>query len=88
LAAVDTKNSADLLAMIQTWHAQGRTIVAVLHDMQIVRDHFPRSLLLARECVAHGPTTDVLTEKNLARARQMIEAFDEEAHICAQEGVS
>jgi len=88
LAAIDTKTSADLLAMIETWHAQGRTIIAVLHDMQIVRDHFPQSLLLARECVAHGATADVLTENNLGRARQMIEAFDEEAHICAQESAS
>ncbi len=87
-AAVDTKTSADLLDMIHAWHAQGRTIIAVLHDMHIVREHFPQCLLLARECVAHGSTDDVLTDKNLARARQMIEAFDEEAHICAQDGVS
>jgi zinc/manganese transport system ATP-binding protein len=85
LAAIDTKTSADLLDMIHAWHAQGRTILAVLHDMQIVRAHFPTSLLLARECVAHGPTQDVLSETHLARARNMIEAFDEEAHICAQE---
>ena len=87
-AAIDTKTSADLLDMIHGWHTQGRTIIAVLHDMPIVRDHFPQCLLLARECVAHGPTDDVLTDRNLARARQMIEAFDEEAHICAQDGVS
>lgn len=84
LAAIDSKTSADLISMIEAWHKQGRTILAVLHDMHIVRDHFPQSLLLARECVAHGPTPNVLTDANLARARQMIEAFDEEAHICAQ----
>ncbi len=83
LAAIDTKTSADLLAMIHDWHEQGRTILAVLHDMQIVREHFPQSLLLARELVAYGPTQNVLTNAHLAQARQMIEAFDEEAHICA-----
>lgn len=88
LAAIDTKTSADLLDMIHGWHAQGRTIIAVLHDMQIVREHFPASLLLARECVAHGATRDVLSDANLTRARSMIEAFDEEAHICAQEVAS
>jgi zinc/manganese transport system ATP-binding protein len=88
LAAVDTKTSADLIDLIRTWHAQGRTIIAVLHDMQIVRNIFPQTLLLARECVAHGPTEDVLSEHNLARARDMIEAFDEAAHVCAQELVS
>ena len=35
-----------LLSVIQDWHAQGRTIIAVLHDMDLVRRHFPRTLLL------------------------------------------
>ena len=85
LAAIDTKTSVDLLAMISEWHAQGRTILAVLHDMQIVREHFPQTLLLARECVAFGKTHDVLTDHHLGRARQMIEAFDDDAHICVQD---
>ena len=88
LAAMDSKTSADLLSMIHDWHDQGRTILAVLHDMQIVRNHFPQSLLLARECVAYGSTEHVLTDAHLGRARQMIEAFDEDAHICAQAGAS
>jgi len=48
-----------------------------------VRELFPKTLLLARELVAFGPTHDVLTSGNLAKARSMIEAFDEAAHACA-----
>lgn len=79
---VDTRTTRDLLALLHTWHAQGRTVLAVLHDMDQVRQHFPSTLLLARELVAHGPTDQVLTEAHLQRARQLNEAFDDDAPAC------
>lgn len=44
--AVDTATTRLLLSVIQDWHAQGRTVVAVLHDIGLVRGHFPHTLLL------------------------------------------
>ncbi|MDB5642406.1 MAG: transporter, partial [Hyphomicrobiales bacterium] len=85
LTAVDTKTAADLLDILRGWHAERRTILAVLHDMALVRELFPRTLLLARELVAFGATEDVLTPGNLLKARHMIEAFDESAHVCEQD---
>jgi zinc/manganese transport system ATP-binding protein len=85
LTAVDTKTAADLLEILRGWHAERRTILAVLHDMTLVRELFPQTLLLARERVAFGATADVLTPANLQKARHMIEAFDEAAHICEQD---
>jgi len=79
---VDGRTSADLLRLIGTWHGQGRTIVAALHDLGQVRAHFPETLLLAREPVAWGPTRAVLTPHNLARAQTLSEAWDEDAAIC------
>ncbi|SFG37789.1 metal ABC transporter ATP-binding protein [Methylobacterium gossipiicola] len=79
---VDGRTSADLLRLIATWHGQGRTIVAALHDLGQVRAHFPETLLLAREPVAWGPTEAVLTPRNLARAQTLSEAWDEDAAIC------
>lgn len=81
-AGVDTRTSRDLLAVLHAWHAQGRTVLAVLHDMEQVRQHFPHTLLLARELVAAGPTPQVLTEAHLQRARRLNEAFDEDAPEC------
>ncbi|WP_245404854.1 zinc ABC transporter ATP-binding protein AztA [Ancylobacter gelatini] len=81
--AVDAGTSADLLALIQRWHSEGRTVVAVLHDMDLVRHHFPRTLLLAREEVAWCDTREALTPENLSRARRMCEAWDERAEACA-----
>ena len=63
--AIDTKTSADLLALVRRWHAEGRTVLAALHDMDLVRANFPDTLLLARGPVAWGATSEVLTAENL-----------------------
>ena len=83
--AIDAKTSADLLALVRQWHAEGRTVLAALHDMELVRAHFPETLLLARGRVAWGPTSEVLTAENLAEARRMCEAFDDSAAACVAE---
>ncbi len=80
--AIDAKTSADLLALVQHWHGQGRTVLAALHDYDVVRKSFPQTLLLARSAVAWGATAEVLTAENLARARDMCEAFDDAAQAC------
>ena len=61
----------DLVRLVTRWHGEGRTVVAVLHDMELVRAHFPDTLLLARRAVAWGPTTTVLTDDNQREARRM-----------------
>jgi zinc/manganese transport system ATP-binding protein len=83
--AVDTKTVADLIALIERWHKEGRTVLAALHDMEQVRAHFPDTLLLAREVVAWGETRKVLNPANLAKSRQLIEAFDAHAEICERD---
>lgn len=75
-AAVDARTVEDLLALIARWSAQGAAIVAVLHDLALVRERFPETLLLARRAVAWGPTDIVLTDRNLAYASGMVEARD------------
>jgi zinc/manganese transport system ATP-binding protein len=85
--AIDAKTSADLLALVKRWHGEGRTVLAALHDMDLVRAHFPETLLLARGPVAWGPTAQVLTAENLTEARRMCEAFDETAAACAVDAI-
>lgn len=80
--AIDTKTLADLTQVIKHWHRSNRTVIMVTHDLEYVRQHCPRSLLLARECIGHGATEDVLTEENLRRAGQVSEAFDQRATWC------
>ena len=82
--AVDTKTVNDLIALILRWHKEGRTIVAALHDLEQVRAYFPRTLVLARELVAFGETSAVLSTDVLGRARQICEAWDEDADVCGR----
>jgi zinc/manganese transport system ATP-binding protein len=77
-AAIDWRTSDELLRLIVGWHQEGRTVVAVLHDLDQVRACFPETLLLARECMAWGPTREVLTPRNLRRARHMSGAWTTE----------
>jgi zinc/manganese transport system ATP-binding protein len=81
--ALDARTTHDLLHLVEHWHREGRTVVAVLHDFEQVRAHFPETLLLAREVVAWGPTPEVMSAASLAAARHMAEAWDEDAHACA-----
>ncbi|MCB8822442.1 zinc ABC transporter ATP-binding protein AztA [Microvirga rosea] len=80
--AIDAKTTADLLDLIRRWHAEERTVVAVLHDLDMVRRVFPETLLIAREPVAWGQTGEVLSPENLLAARRMVEAYDPHATAC------
>lgn len=72
-SAVDRATTEDLIALLKEWNALGKTIIVVLHDLDLVRRHFPQALLLAGQGVAWGDTADVLTPENLHLAR----------HLCA-----
>jgi zinc/manganese transport system ATP-binding protein len=78
LAAVDWRTSEDLLRLIVSWQREGRTVAAVLHDLDQVRAYFPNTLLLARERVAWGPTREALMPQNLRRVRHISESWSGE----------
>lgn len=59
-AAVDAATTAALMTQIERWHAEGRTVIAVLHDLELVRARFPTTLVLARRCLAWGDTATAL----------------------------
>jgi zinc/manganese transport system ATP-binding protein len=71
-AALDDHTTEDLLRVVLHWHQAGRTVIAVLHDLDQVRAHFPTALLLARSCIGWGDTASVVTEENLVRARNTV----------------
>jgi zinc/manganese transport system ATP-binding protein len=86
--AIDARTSADLLALVRRWHEEGRTVLAALHDLDLVRANFPETLLLARGKVAWGATAEVLTSDNLQAARRMCEAFDDGAAACVADDIA
>ena len=80
--AVDARTTDDLLKVIHQWSDEGRTVIAVLHDFNQVRTHFPQALLLAREILAWGDSKEVLNQKHLNQAKAMAESWDEQAPVC------
>ncbi len=59
-AAVDAQTMPVLLDQVTRWHQEGRTVIAVLHDLELVRARFPSTLVLARRCLAWGATETAL----------------------------
>lgn len=80
--AVDARTEADLLVVMHEWHRAGRTIIAVLHDLDLVRAQFPQTLLLARHAVAWGATAEVLSTEHMSHARLVAEAWSDDATAC------
>ena len=80
--AIDARTVSDLATLVSRWHGEGRTVIAVLHDLDHVRQHYPETLLLAREPIARGPTAHALSAESLLRARQRAESFDDDAPVC------
>jgi len=56
LTALDDAGASLVLRLVADWHAEGRTVIAVMHDAARVRAAFPRTLLLAGRVVAWGDT--------------------------------
>ena len=71
-ASLDESTTEDLLRFLPRWREEGRTVVAVLHDLDRVRQHFPSTLLLAHAPIAWGDTSASLDADNLARARDEV----------------
>jgi zinc/manganese transport system ATP-binding protein len=74
-AAVDERTTLDLMKLVHAWHAEGRTVIAVLHDLGFIRAHFPETVLIARELVSWGPTQAALEEPHLEQARLMTDRW-------------
>lgn len=59
---IDSQTSAFLLRVIDRLHAEGKTILTVLHSQPMVERHFPELLYLHEGHYHWGKTTDILME--------------------------
>jgi zinc/manganese transport system ATP-binding protein len=57
---IDSQTIELLLKVIAQWHREGKTIIAVLHDISMVARHFPQVLYLSAERNIWGTANDVL----------------------------
>ncbi len=81
--AVDAKTNLDLCRVITNWRKQGKTIIAVIHDFHVAKEHFDYTLMMACERVAFGHTKDVLVESNFEKAYSASLHWDDSAEICS-----
>jgi len=81
-AAIDRKTTLDLMTLLNRWHGERRTVLAVMHDIDLVREEFPETILIAREPVAWGATDKALSTANMLKARSMSEAWDDRVGCC------
>lgn len=59
---LDLQGSRSILDLLGTWNADGRTIVVVTHDLALVAERVPRTVVIADgRIVADGPTRQVLS---------------------------
>ena len=62
-AAIDEQTTRDLFGVVRRWHAEKRTVIAVLHGFEKVREYFSECLLLARDMIGWGPTAPFFPRK-------------------------
>ena len=60
-AGLDLHATAELAHILRQWEAQGRTVVAVVHDLPLAKNHFTNALLLNGRVVGSGAIDSILT---------------------------
>ena len=65
---LDQAGSRGILDLLSRWNAGGRTIVAITHDMTLVAERVPRTIVVNDgRILADGPTRQVLSDTALLR---------------------
>jgi len=67
-AGLDTRATDDLIARLTRWLDQGRTVLAVVHDLDLARRAFPQALLLNTRLIDLGPAATVLDPARIEAA--------------------
>jgi energy-coupling factor transporter ATP-binding protein EcfA2 len=63
---LDQQGAKGILDLLSRWNAEGRTIVVITHDMTLVAERVPRTIVVADgRILADGPTREVLTNEEL-----------------------
>jgi len=63
---LDLRGSLGIMNLLRQWNEAGRTIIIITHDMNIVAEFAPRTVVVAQgRILADGPTRQVLTDQAL-----------------------
>jgi manganese/zinc/iron transport system ATP- binding protein len=67
-AGVDAATEKAIIGVLKSLRAEGKTVVAVHHDLATVRDYFDNVFLINAAKVAEGPVDTTFTAENLQAA--------------------
>lgn len=67
-AGVDAATEKAIIDVLQALQTEGRTVIAVHHDLSTVRAYFDHVLLINTRVIAAGPVDHAFTAPNLQRA--------------------
>ncbi len=67
-AGVDAATESAIIAVLHGLRAEGKTVIAVHHDLATVAAYFDRVLLLNRRVIAEGPTATTFRRATVAEA--------------------
>ncbi|MEO6874341.1 MAG: metal ABC transporter ATP-binding protein [Opitutaceae bacterium] len=67
-AGLDLFACEELTHILRAWEAQGRTVLAAVHDLELAKRTFTQAVLLDTTLVAAGPIGEVLSPENIDRA--------------------
>ena len=66
-AGVDAATERAIVDVLRELRARGKSVVAVHHDLQTVKEYFDEVILLNMRVVASGPVGEVFTSENLVK---------------------
>jgi ABC-type Mn2+/Zn2+ transport system ATPase subunit len=67
-AGLDLHATEELAHILRGWQAQGRTVLAVVHDLALAREHFVNAVLLNTRLIAAGDIATTLTPAHIDQA--------------------
>ncbi|WP_144435455.1 metal ABC transporter ATP-binding protein [Roseovarius atlanticus] len=67
-AGVDAATETAIISVLKSLREQGRTVVAVHHDLSTVADYFDWVFVINTSKVAEGPVAEAFTQANLQEA--------------------
>lgn len=70
---LDWRSAGELMALIAALHAQGHTILLITHDMRLVAEYIPETLVMHEgRVLAYGPTPEVLARREALAQAQLV----------------
>jgi manganese/zinc/iron transport system ATP- binding protein len=64
-AGVDAATESAIIELLRQLRSEGKTVIAVHHDLQTVPSYFDHVAMLNMRLIASGPTAEAFTQENL-----------------------